>query len=141
MVVKGGYSEYIKKGSKSGMVGKRPIDDQEPSEQITIKLKKIEADENGEENVKKPNKIKMHQMTIEMRHADFSKMIKLPEKVFRSWEIKQSSDNLADQLSLITGKPKQEIISDAIIITANLLKRNPDLINEILNEYKPIKRG
>jgi len=141
MVVKGGYSEYIKETSKSDTVGKRSIDDQEPSEQITIKLKKIEADENGEENVKKPNKIKMHQMTIEMRHADFSKMIKLPEKVFRSWEIKQSSDNLADQLSLITGKPKQEIISDAIIITANLLKRNPDLINEILNEYKPIKRG
>lgn len=110
--------------------------------ELRIKIKKIEADENGEEikNVTKPKKIKMRQMTVEMQIADFTNLVKLPDKVFRSWSIKQSSDNLADQISLITGKPKQEIISDAIIITANLLKSNPDLLNEILNKNKPIKQ-
>lgn len=39
MVVKGGYSEYIKKGSKSGMVGKRSNDDHAPSVKVVLKGK------------------------------------------------------------------------------------------------------
>ncbi len=39
MVVKGGYSEYIKKASKSDTVGKRSIDDHAPSIRVVLKGK------------------------------------------------------------------------------------------------------
>ncbi len=39
MVVKGGYSEYIKETSKSDTVGKRPNDDHAPSVRVVLKGK------------------------------------------------------------------------------------------------------
>lgn len=75
------------------------------------------------------------QMTVDMTVADVIPQ-KNPEKVKRSWIIRQKSDNLADQLSLKLQKPKQDVVSEAIIITAVLTVRNPELISEILDEFK-----
>lgn len=112
--------------------------------ELRFTIKKMESNkvknEEGEKNVTRTKKVETCQMTLEMQVADSNKMIKLPEKVFRSWEIKQSSDNLADQISMITGHPKQEIVSAAIIIAANVLKKDPNLMEKILNENKPIKK-
>jgi len=119
-----------------------PFDNSSIPFEMQFVIKKIESNDSGEneENVTKTKKTKTCQMTIEMQVADSNKMIKLPEKVFRSWEIKQTSDNLADQISMITGHPKQEIVSAAIIIAANFLKKDPDVMDKILNENKPIKK-
>ena len=75
------------------------------------------------------------QMTVDMTVADVIPQ-KNPEKVKRSWIIRQKSDNLADQLSLKLQKPKQDVVSEAIIITAVLTVRNPELISEILDEFR-----
>lgn len=75
------------------------------------------------------------QMTIDMEIAEITPR-KNPDKVKRSWIIRQKSDNLADQLSLKLQKPKQEVVSEAIIVTAVLTVRNPDLVEQILEEFK-----
>jgi len=75
------------------------------------------------------------QMTVDMTVAEVLPQ-KNPEKVKRSWIIRQKSDNLADQLSLKLQKPKQDVVSEAIIITAVLTVRNPELISEILDEFR-----
>jgi hypothetical protein len=74
-------------------------------------------------------------MTVDMTVAEVLPQ-KNPEKVKRSWIIRQKSDNLADQLSLKLQKPKQDVVSEAIIITAVLTVRNPELISEILDEFR-----
>lgn len=74
------------------------------------------------------------QMTIDMEMSEIVPR-KNPKNVKRSWIIRQKSDNLADQLSLKLQKPKQDVVSEAIIITAVLTLKDPDLIEEILEEF------
>lgn len=83
----------------------------------------------------KRDKLHTVQMTVDMTVAEVIPQ-KNPEKVKRSWVIRQKSDNLADQLSLKLQKPKQDVVSEAIIITAVLTVRNPELISEILDEFR-----
>lgn len=76
------------------------------------------------------------QMTLEMRPADIVPP-KRPERVARKWIILDKAANLVDQLSMLTGRPKQNIIDDAIRIAAILYSEDPDKIKEILSKFYP----
>ncbi|MGE4212406.1 MAG: hypothetical protein AB7E75_03465 [Candidatus Methanomethylophilaceae archaeon] len=76
------------------------------------------------------------QMTLEMRPADIVPS-KRPERVARKWIIRDKAANLVDQLSMLTGRPKQSIVDDAIRIVAILYSEDPDKIKEILTEFYP----
>jgi hypothetical protein len=72
------------------------------------------------------------QMTLEMVPAD------LPDtgrpKVFRRWLIRDKAANLIDQLSLLTGKPKQEIIDSAICVVAIMYSTDPEQVSALLSQ-------
>jgi len=74
------------------------------------------------------------QMTLEMRPAEILPP-KRPEKVVRNWVIQDKSANLIDQLSMLTGRPKQNIVDDAIHIAAALYSEDPNKIKEILSKF------
>lgn len=76
----------------------------------------------------------MTQMTLEMEVA-VAVARKRPEKIHRRWYIKDKSANLIDQLSLLSGRKKQDIIDDAIHIVAAIYSEDPDRIREILEEF------
>lgn len=70
------------------------------------------------------------QMTLEMMPADLSDTGR--PKVFRRWLIRDKAANLIDQLSLLTGKPKHEIIDSAICLVAILYSTDPEQVSALL---------
>lgn len=74
------------------------------------------------------------QMTIDMQVAEIVPP-KRPEKIYRKWHIRDKSANLIDQLSLLTGRKKQDIVDDAIHIVAAIYSEDPDKIRNMLSEF------
>ncbi|HOQ26362.1 MAG TPA: hypothetical protein PLF76_06460 [Methanomassiliicoccaceae archaeon] len=66
------------------------------------------------------------QLTLSMEPADEVKP-RRPKKVYRLYLLSDRSANLLDQMRLVTGIPKQEIVERAIEIAA-------EVINESIRE-------